>query len=139
MIDYNISDTNELSTELNTSIFLQDRFCFKQVTEENIQPSVIKCDRSESINETTPPLSLDDKKDKIILYGIALSLPFLFLTIVTYVLIEELRNTFGILLMFYTTTMMINNIIIIFRYFDRGNVILRKKIVINLEVLDFFH
>lgn len=138
LVDYNTTDTNELSTALNTSISLH-RFCFKQITEENVQPIVIKCNRSESINETKPALSLDDNRDIIMVYGIVSSLPFLFLTIVTYALIKELRNTFGMLLMFYTATMMINNILIIFRHFDTGNVILRKIIVINEYKLYFIH
>lgn len=131
-VDSNILNTNELSTELNTSIFLQDKICIKQITKENSQPYVIKCNRTESIDDTEPALSLNDKRDNIILYGNVLSLPFLFLTIVTYTLIKELRTTFGMILIFYTVTMLARNIITTFRYSDRTNVILRKKILMNV-------
>lgn len=115
-----ISETEELSTELNTSISLQDKLCFKQITEENSQPSVIKSNRSESINESKPALLLsDDMSDLIILYGMVISLPFLCFTIFTYTLIKELRNLQGMFLMCLSMTMLINNILIIFRYYDR--------------------
>lgn len=129
-------ETNESWTKLNKSISLQGEFCLKQITEENSQ--IFVCKRLESMNDSNSARSyVHNMARTIILVGMAISLPFLFLTIFTYALIKELQNIHGMFLMFITMMILCNNIITILRYFDQENPILRKQTFTDIYIYIF--